>query len=115
MNCLSFKTKFGWITAFEKKNKIVRVKFGKQTNKSVSVNLKRLKPNINKFLKKKNKIIKSKYHIEGNSIQKKIWYELTKIKLGHTISYGEIAKKYKLSPRHIGKICGQNKIVLIIR
>ena len=29
-------------------------------------------------------------------------------------SYGEIAKKYKLSPRHVGKICGQNKLLLII-
>ena len=40
--------------------------------------------------------------------------ELKKIKFGKTKSYGEIAKKYKLSPRHVGKICGQNRIVLAI-
>ena len=57
---ISIKTKFGWISAFEKKGKIVKVKFGK------------------------------------------------------TKTYGEIAKKFKLSPRHVGKICGQNKIVLAI-
>ena len=27
---------------------------------------------------------------------------------------GEIAKKHKLSPRHVGKICSQNNIVLFI-
>ena len=36
------------------------------------------------------------------------------IKFGKTKSYGEIAKKYKLSPRHVGKICGQNKLLLLV-
>ena len=27
---------------------------------------------------------------------------------------GKIAKKFNLSPRHVGKICSQNKIVLAI-
>ena len=39
---------------------------------------------------------------------------MKRIKVGKTKSYGEIAKKYKLSPRHIGKICGQNQLLLII-
>ena len=52
--------------------------------------------------------------MRGNRIQKKVWTELKKIKIGQTKSYGEIAKKYKLSPRHIGKICSQNKLLLII-
>ena len=32
MKSLSFKTKFGWITAFEEKGKIVRIKFAKHQN-----------------------------------------------------------------------------------
>ncbi len=48
------------------------------------------------------------------NLQKKIWLELKKIKKGQTTSYGEIAKKYKMSPRHVGKICGQNKLMLLI-
>ena len=63
---------------------------------------------------KKNTTIKSNFFIKGNAIQKKVWRELTKIKIGKTKSYGEIAKKFKLSPRHVGKICGQNKIPLAI-
>ena len=114
MNSLSFKTKFGWISAFEEKGKIVKIKFGKHKNKNISKNLKTLKFKINSFFNKKNKTIKSNFLIEGNTIQKKVWRELTKIKIGKTKSYGEIAKKFKLSPRHVGKICGQNKIPLAI-
>ena len=114
MNSLSFKTRFGWISAFEEKGKIVRIKFGKHRNKNINRNLRTLKIKINSFFNKKNKRIKSNFLIEGNTIQKKVWHELTKIKIGKTKSYGEIAKKFKLSPRHIGKICGQNKIPLAI-
>jgi len=114
VNSLSFKTRFGWISAFEEKGKIVRIKFGKHRNKDINRNLKTLKNKINSFFNKKKKRIKSNFLIEGNSIQKKVWHELTKIKIGKTKSYGEIAKKFKLSPRHIGKICGQNKIPLAI-
>ena len=114
MNSLSFKTRFGWISAFEEKGKIVRIKFGKHKNKDISKNLKNLKIKINNFFNKKNRTIKSNFFIKGNAIQKKVWQELTKIKIGKTKSYGEIAKKFKLSPRHVGKICGQNKIPLAI-
>ena len=65
-------------------------------------------------MNKKTTKIRTHHKIEGNEIQKKIWSELKKIKIGKTKSYGEIAKKYKLSPRHIGKICGQNKLLFIV-
>ena len=114
MNSLSFKTRFGWISAFEEKGKIVSIKFGKYKNKTLSKNLKDLKIKINSFFNKKNRTIRSNFLIKGNTIQKKVWNELTKIKIGKTKSYGEIAKKFNLSPRHIGKICAQNKIPLAI-
>ncbi len=114
MHSLSFKTRFGWISAFEEKNRIVRIKFGKYKTLSNTKNLKNLKCSINNFLNKKNNSIKGRFLIKGNKIQKKIWHELTKIKIGKTISYGKIAKKYKLSPRHVGRICGQNQFVLVI-
>ena len=114
MNSLSLKTKFGWISALEQRNKIVKVKFGKHKNKSVTNNLKKFRNNLINFLNRKNNTFKSNFLIEGNAIQKKVWKELTRIKLGKTKSYGEIAKKFKLSPRHVGKICGQNKIAIAI-
>ena len=114
MNSLSFKTRFGWISAFEEKGKIVRIKFGKHRNKGINRNLKTLKIKINSFFNKKKKRIKSNFLIEGNTIQKKVWHELTKIKIGKTKSYGEIAKIVKTSPRYVGNVCGQNKHLLLI-
>jgi len=114
MNSISFRTNFGWISVFEENSKIVRIRFGKNQNKSISKNLKKTKLQIKNFLRKKIKTIHSNILIKGNEAQKKIWRELTKIKVGETITYGEIAKKYNMSPRFVGKICGQNKIVLAI-
>ena len=114
MNSLSFKTKFGWISAFEEKNKIIIVKFGKHKNKSISKNLQKFKNNLNHFINKRRNKISFNFHIAGNVIQKKVWKELKRIKIGKTKSYGEIARKFNLSPRHVGKICAQNKIILAI-
>jgi len=50
---ISIKTKFGWISAFEEKEKIVCVKFGKHKNKSSSKNLRKFKTILNKFLERK--------------------------------------------------------------
>ena len=52
--------------------------------------------------------------MNGNKVQIKVWNDLKKIKPGNTKSYGQIARKYKLSPRHVGKICGQNKLALLV-
>ena len=111
---ISIKTKFGWISAFEEEDKIIKVKFSKSKNISTSKNLKNFKTNLNNFLKGKCKFIKSNFLVKGNLIQKKVWGELKNIKFGKTKTYGEIAKKYKLSPRYVGKICSQNKIPLAI-
>tara|TARA_Y100001970_G_C14241791_1_gene865382 strand:+ start:3688 stop:4134 length:447 start_codon:yes stop_codon:yes gene_type:complete len=114
VNSIAIKTKFGWISAFEEKGKIIKVKFGKCKNRSISKNLKKFKINLNTFFLRKTKSIKTNFLIKGNFAQKKVWSELRNIRYGKTKTYGEIAKKYKLSPRHVGRICSQNKIVLII-
>ena len=114
MNSLSFKTKIGWISAFEEKGRIVKIEFRKHKNKGISSSLRKLEIEINNFFNKKSEKIRFNFSIKGNLIQKKVLRELTKIKIGKTKSYGEIAKKYKISPRHVGKICAQNKIPLAI-
>ena len=111
---ISIKTKLGWITAFEENNRIFRIKFGKIKKQTKSELLKSFKRNLSKFFSKRSINIKANYKLEGNQIQKKIWNELKNIKFGKTKSYGEIAKKYNISPRHVGKICGQNRLMLLI-
>ena len=111
---ISIKTRLGWITAFENKDKIFKIKFGKFKKQNKSKILLRFKKNLFYYTNKKKTDISIPHKISGNKIQKKIWNELKKIRIGTTTSYGSIAKKHKLSPRHVGKICGQNKLVLLI-
>ena len=71
MGQVSIKTKFGWISAYEQKDKIVKVQFGKLRVKLLSKNLKKFKKNINDFFKGKSKTIKSDFLLNGSSTQKK--------------------------------------------
>jgi O-6-methylguanine DNA methyltransferase len=114
INQISIRTKMGWISVFENNGKIFKIKFGKVKKQSQSKILKKFKKNLINFFNKKTLVINFKYKIEGNNIQKKVWAELKKIQPGYTKNYGEIAKKYNLSPRHVGKICSQNNLLLFI-
>ena len=114
LNKISIKTKVGWVSAFEANGEIFEIKFIRLKKNKESVVLTEFKKNLLRFYNKKTLIIDGKFKVNGNPQQKKVWSELKKIKPGHTKSYGAIAKKCKLSPRHIGKICGQNKLPLAI-
>ena len=114
INQISTKTRLGWISAFEKQGKIFKIKFGRLKKQTKSKTLVIFTKKLLKFFNKKIANIEVPHEIVGNQIQKKIWNELKKIKVGNTTTYGKIAKKYKLSPRHVGKICAQNKLVLLV-
>ena len=114
INQISTKTRFGWISAFEKHGKIFKIKFGRLKKQTKSKTLENFKKKLLKFFDKEVSNIKTPHEMVGNQIQKKIWKELKKIKVGGTITYGKIAKKFKLSPRHVGKICGQNNLLLVV-
>ena len=114
INQISTKTRFGRIAVFEKQGKIIKIKFGSLKKERTSKILKKFDKKLLKFFDRKISDINIPHTIVGNPLQKKIWAELKKIKFGKTSTYGKIAKKYKLSPRHVGKICAQNKIPLVI-
>ena len=113
-NTISFKSKFGWISASEKNNEILSVSFAKSKNRGKSILLNKLKKNLNNYFSKETKKINSNILLEGSNLQIRIWKELIKIPYGKTKSYGEIAKIVKTSPRYVGKVCGQNKHLLIV-
>ena len=114
-NAISFNTKFGWITAIESDNKITRIQFMKVKRKGdFTKNLKKLRENLTLYLQGKTNKLESTIQIKGNSNQRKIWDEIKKIKKGDTKSYKEIAKKLKISPRYVGRVCGQNKHILVV-
>ena len=111
---ISFYTKFGWISASEKNNKILSVSFAKSNNRGKSILLNKLKKNLNNYFSRKTKKINSNFLLEGSNLQVKIWKELIKIPYGKTKSYGDIAKIVKTSPRYVGNVCGQNKHLLVV-
>ena len=111
---ISIRTRVGWISVFEKEGKIFKIIFGRLKNQIKSKILDNFKKNLFKFFNKKTLYIRAPHRMDGNKVQIKVWNDLKKIKLGNTKSYGQIARKYKLSPRHVGKICGQNKLALLV-
>ena len=114
-NSISFNTKFGWISASELNKKITSIRFEKLKSRGVaSLGLRRLRYSIRAFFDGKIDNLKIPIKVYGNFLQRKIWKELKKIKKGKTKSYGEIARKFKVSPRYVGKVCSQNKHILVI-
>jgi len=111
METASFKTELGWISVKKKSGTIFSLSFGK-TNK-IS-NFTYIKNQINSYASGKLKSFIIDYHFEGTPLQKKIWKELSKIKYGEVTTYRQIAKKVGTSPRYVGNVCGQNKLLLII-
>ncbi len=114
-NTISFNTKFGRIYATEINNKITKIRFcrKKELGKK-SKNLKNIKKKIISFFQKKTNKLDAKILFNGNPIQKKIWRELKKVKKGKVKTYGEIAKKLKISPRYVGRVCGENNHLLVV-
>ena len=114
-NTISFNTKFGWISATEIDKKITKIQFNKGKKSGVlSKSLINLRRKFISYFQGTTNKIKMPIKITGNTVQKKIWNELKKIPKGKTKSYGNIAKKLKISPRYVGRVCGENKHVLII-
>ena len=111
METACFETKLGWITVKKNRGNVYSLSFGK-TNKTID--LINIKNQINLYASGKLKNFKINYSFEGSPLQKKIWKELSKIKYGKVSTYGQIAKKVGTSPRYVGNVCGQNKLLLII-
>lgn len=51
---------------------------------------------------------------QGTAFQKSVWHELSKIPLGETRTYGDIAKKLNSSARAVGNACRKNPIAIIV-
>jgi len=111
---ICFNTILGPVSIVEKNKKIIYINFKKKKSKKISNRLINLKKKILLYLSGKIKRISAKYKIEGNKKQIQTWNAIRKIPYGNTWSYKKISKIVKTSPRHIGKICSQNKILLFI-
>lgn len=50
----------------------------------------------------------------GTVFQRKVWQEIADIPVGHTTSYGELAKAIKSAPRAVGGACGANPYPIVV-
>ena len=114
INCISFKTHFGWLHSQEINGEIQYIKFGKKKHVGNSKILKNLEKKIINFFMKRSTKIDISIKLKGSKLEKKIWKELMKIPYGEISTYGKIAKKLNTSPRYVGNVCGKNNFLLIV-
>ena len=50
----------------------------------------------------------------GTPFQHRVWDALNAIPVGHSRTYGEVARMVRSAPRAVGQACGSNPIALII-
>ncbi len=111
---LSFKTKLGFMSVIENEGYITDITFRKITTQRSTTQLLKVKNQIKLFLNKKIKKLTFKTKTVGSKTQLKVWNEIKKIPYAKTVSYNSISKKTKIHPRHVGRICGQNRLLLFI-
>jgi methylated-DNA-[protein]-cysteine S-methyltransferase len=111
---LSFKTKLGFISVIENEGYITDITFRKITTQRSTTQLLEVKNQIKLFLNKKIKKLTFKTKTVGSKTQLKVWNEIKKIRYAKTVSYNFISKKTKIHPRHVGRICGQNRLLFFI-
>ena len=111
---LSFKTKLGFISVIENDGYITDIAFRKMTKQKSTAKLLNVKNQIKQFLNKQIKEFTFKTKTVGSKTQLKVWNEIKKVRYAKTVSYNFISKKTKIHPRHVGRICGQNRLILFI-
>lgn len=52
--------------------------------------------------------------LQGTKFQQRVWHALTRIPVGKTVTYGQLAKQLKSSPRAVGNACRANPVPIII-
>ena len=111
---LSFKTKLGFISVIENEGYITNIAFRKITKQKSTAQLLKVKNQIKQFFNKKIKKFTFKTKANGSKTQLKVWNEIKKVHYAKTVSYNFISKRTKINPRHVGRICGQNRLLLFI-
>ena len=111
---LSFKTKLGFISVIENEGYITDITFRKITTQRSTTQLLKVKNQIKQFLNKKIKEFTFKTKAIGSKTQLKVWNKIKKVGYAKTVFYNFISKKTKIHPRHVGRICGQNRLLFFI-
>ena len=124
---LSFKSPLGWITVFSREQKIVQIEIIGSSNKGPCGNrvipdlgkskvLTEAKSKILDYISGKTPVLDLDYEHRGTEFQEAVWKQVSKIKFGRTLTYGEIANKIgnPAAVRAVGGAVGSNPVPLRI-
>ncbi|WP_302563566.1 methylated-DNA--[protein]-cysteine S-methyltransferase [Parasutterella excrementihominis] len=51
---------------------------------------------------------------DGTEFRRRVWKEITKVKAGDTVTYGQIADSLDSAPRAVGAACGDNPLPIFV-
>jgi len=54
------------------------------------------------------------FAFDGTAFRQRVWQAICAIPAGHTLTYGDVARKLTSAPRAVGGACGANRIPLVI-
>ena len=112
----NLKTKLGYFTLTSINTKITYFYPSNDKNEKINDNQlhKKFLNTLNNYFLKESFNFKYQLKLIGTAFEKKVWHEISKIKYGQTMTYNDVAKKLKSSPRAIGNACSKNKCLLLI-
>jgi methylated-DNA-[protein]-cysteine S-methyltransferase len=50
----------------------------------------------------------------GTPFRQRVWHAISSIKIGETLTYGDLAKSLNSSPRAVGSACGDNPFPIVV-
>jgi methylated-DNA-[protein]-cysteine S-methyltransferase len=115
MSSYVFKSIIGNIELVSSKNRIIAVhRTRKKPNKTENKLLKRSALQIKMYLARKRRSLNFPTNQTGTRFQNRVWNYLRKVPYGKTITYGDIARKLKTSPRAVGGALGRNSLMVSV-
>ncbi len=115
MSSYVFKSLIGNMKVISSNNKITGIS---RTRKAVTNTkdklLLRAAFQINAYLARKRRSLSFPTRQMGTHFQNRVWNHLKGVPYGHTISYGQIAKKLRTSPRAVGGALGRNNLIMTV-
>jgi len=114
----SLETNFGYITIAGENGCITSIKFttnDESTPKTASY-IENCKVQIIEYLHSTRQRFNCRFKVSGDSLQKKVWYELLKIPYGVTVSDKDFASEIGLSDNHsfVTNAIKENPLAILI-
>lgn len=111
---LSFHSPFGDLTLSQELSTIVSLDWGWSPTQSITPILAEAKRQLDAYFDGDAVQFDIPLNPAGTRFQHSLWYELTKIPFGATVTYGALAERVRSAPRAIGQACARNPIPILI-